>query len=114
MTFAERSESAMTELADKIASALVEGYEEMTAFSKYQVKDSILPVLATCIDVIDAEPHRAKRGDEIEAWIKRTRDEYSLLWTQNRQADEWTALDNLLDDYRLHADEGTPLSSDAD
>jgi len=46
-----------------------------------------------------------RRGDEVEAWIKRTRDSYDRF----RWADSWDALDDLLDDYRLHADTGTPL-----
>lgn len=49
-----------------------------------------------------------RRGDEVEAWIKRTRDLYNR---QGRYGDviAWNALDDLLDDYRLHADTGQPL-----
>lgn len=55
-----------------------------------------------------ASKHQARRGDEIEAWIKRTRDVYA-------RADEcWHAIDGLLDDYRLHADTGTPLSGEVE
>jgi len=49
-----------------------------------------------------------RRGDEVEAWIKRFRDSYS----DHGWEDEWAALDDLLDDYRLHADTGTSLSQD--
>ena len=49
--------------------------------------------------------HRPMRGDEVEAWIKRKRDEFSATLAY------WT-LDDLLDDYRLHADTGTPLSGE--
>ncbi|MEO3860955.1 hypothetical protein [Acrocarpospora sp. B8E8] len=44
-----------------------------------------------------------QRGDHVEAWLKRQRDR----WTEHTR--QWTALDNALDDYRLHADCGTPL-----
>ena len=52
--------------------------------------------------------HQPKRGDDVEAWIKNTRDKYdrfSCRW-------EWTSLDDLLDDYRLHADAGVPLDTE--
>lgn len=43
-----------------------------------------------------------RRGDAVEAWIKRTRDEWA-------NGDAYRALDGLLDDYRDHADTGTSL-----
>ncbi len=46
-----------------------------------------------------------ERGDTVAEWIKRQRDEYPA-----RLSDEWYTLDRLLDDYRLHADCGTPLT----
>jgi hypothetical protein len=49
---------------------------------------------------------RPMRGDDVEAWIKRRRDELP------RNLDEWDTLDYLLDNYRLHADLGTPLSGE--
>lgn len=48
------------------------------------------------------ERGHAERGDPVEAWLKRKRDEYT--W------ESWHIIDDLLDDYRLHADTGTPLS----
>jgi hypothetical protein len=51
-------------------------------------------------------PHQPQRGGDVEAWIKQRRDEYRPSST------DWTALDRLLDDYRLHADTGTPLSGE--
>src|ERR1035441_10568653 len=44
---------------------------------------------------------RPMRGDDVEAWIKRRRDELP------RNLDEWDTLDYLLDNYRLHAGQGT-------
>lgn len=107
MTFLDRSEGAMTALVDQVASDLVEGYAEMTLMQKYNVKDTLLPVLAACIDVLDAQPYQPKRNDEVATWIKAKRDEHGPGW-------RWGELDNLLDDYRLHADTGTPLTSDVD
>lgn len=44
-----------------------------------------------------------RRGDEVEAFIKRHRDDW-------RATSGHDVLDDLLDAYRLHADTGTPLS----
>lgn len=45
-----------------------------------------------------------RRDDQVAAWIKRRRDAY------DQQHDvQWDVLDELLDDYRLHADAGVPL-----
>jgi hypothetical protein len=57
--------------------------------------------------------HQPKRGDEVEAWIKRQRD----LYAESKSWDEraywaWTTLDWTLDEYRLHADTGEPLCDD--
>lgn len=48
-------------------------------------------------------PPLPRRGDPVEAWLKAQRDEY------RQYCDAWTVLDTLLDEYRLHADTGTPL-----
>lgn len=48
--------------------------------------------------------HEPYRGSDVEAWIKRHRDQYS-------HGDEhWTTLDDLLDAYRNHVYTGTPLT----
>lgn len=44
-----------------------------------------------------------RRGDHVEAWLKQQRDEHDPA------SSHWGALDLALDDYRLHADTGTPL-----
>jgi hypothetical protein len=49
----------------------------------------------------------AERGDEVAAWLKRQRDSHP-------RNDVWHALDWVLDDYRLHADTGTPLSENVE
>lgn len=46
---------------------------------------------------------RPARGDQFEAWLKAQRDEFA------RGDSPWPVLDYLLDNYRLHADTGTPL-----
>ena len=63
----------------------------------------------------DGAGHVARRGSDVEAWIKRARDEFlrpdggrPLRPTMAGAA--YDDLDDLLDDYRMHADTGTPLS----
>jgi hypothetical protein len=50
-----------------------------------------------------AASHESRRGSDVEAWIKRHRELYG------RTDDKWHAIDYMLDDYRDHADTGTPL-----
>ena len=47
--------------------------------------------------------HQPMRGDAVEAWIKRQRNCY------DQGSDEWYALDDMLDDYRVLADTGEEL-----
>ena len=54
--------------------------------------------------------HKPTRGDEVEAWLKRQRDEYTVPGCL--AAGAYRALDLALDDYRLHADTGTPLGDE--
>lgn len=49
-----------------------------------------------------------RRGDEVEAWIKRCRDECP----SDGLAVSWGILNSLLDEYREHADFGVPLDQD--
>jgi hypothetical protein len=49
-------------------------------------------------------PVLPRRGDAVEAWLKAQRDEY-----YPDHGEQWSAIDDLLDEYRLHADTGTPL-----
>lgn len=53
-------------------------------------------------------PHRPCRGDDVEAWLKQWRDQFG----HPSSYPERTAIDNLLDDYRLRADTGTPLHAE--
>lgn len=53
-----------------------------------------------------AAPPLPRRGDLVEAWLKAQRDRHTDGFTRDP---EWEALDRALDDYRLHADTGTPL-----
>jgi hypothetical protein len=52
-------------------------------------------------------PPLPRRGDHVEAWLKKQRDEHDSA------SSHWGALDLALDDYRLHADTGTPLDQHA-
>lgn len=47
-----------------------------------------------------------KRGDEVEAWLK--------AWRDQEIGEAWRALDDALDDYRLHSDTGSPLNVPAE
>jgi hypothetical protein len=47
-----------------------------------------------------------ERGDAVERWLKRFRDEHA------NDTPTWQVADWLLDDYRLHADTGTPLDAE--
>lgn len=51
-------------------------------------------------------PHRARRDSDVETWIKAAREVHPTY-------EVWHAFDELLDDYRLHADTGTPLTEHA-
>lgn len=48
-----------------------------------------------------------RRGDQFEQWLKTQRDDFE------RRDSVWPVLDYLLDQYRLHADTGTPLDQHA-
>lgn len=52
-----------------------------------------------------AENPRPARGDQFATWLKAQRDEYDRT-----SSPQWHALDGALDEYRLHADTGTPLN----
>lgn len=57
--------------------------------------------------------HQPYRGDDVEVWIRRERDKYKDFRYYDICANaSYFALDNLLDDYRLHADTGVPLLSE--
>lgn len=51
-------------------------------------------------------PHQPRRGDVVEAWLKQQRDEHVDGYGPTPG---WYALDRALNDYRLHAEYGTPL-----
>ena len=54
------------------------------------------------------EDLRPERGDVVEAWLKRWRDDF------HPHSYGWHLVDGLLYDYRLHADTGTLLSEDVE
>lgn len=104
----EFDENRYTDLMEHVARKLSESwdadYDQMPASEKMNFKQSILPIVLAVDEYREGEIHKAKRGDDVEAWIKRKRDEGTL--------DYLGFLDDLLDDYRLHADTATPLSMD--
>jgi hypothetical protein len=66
--------------------------------------ERVCRVVADIVDEVTAGAGaRPARGDQVETWLKTQRD----LW--DRDSALWTVLDTALDNYRLHADTGTPL-----
>lgn len=59
-------------------------------------------------DELEFFRHTPHRGSDVEAFIKQARDGWDK--GDELQGVIWRALDRLLDDYRLHAATGTPLS----
>lgn len=51
-----------------------------------------------------------QRDDEVAKWIKEVRDRFR--WGARNRTVSFNVLDDLLDEYRLHADTGVPLNSD--
>ncbi len=49
-----------------------------------------------------------RRGDAVDRWLKEWRDDFKGF----NGDDVWAVLDDMLDDYRLHADTGTALDAD--
>ena len=75
---------------------------------------SVGPVLVqrirtACAILADRTRHMPHRGSDVEAWLKRKRDEYALTDGTPGDYEAWTAMNDALDDYRMHADTGTPL-----
>ncbi len=67
---------------------------------------AVLALIADRMAEDFAVPHAPHRGSDVEAWIKRHRDQFRPDQTDH------LALDLALDDYRQHADTGTPLDQD--
>lgn len=127
----DRSEASLTEIVDVVTHKQfdrhfaemvkagdvkeedVPTWESIGLNDKRLLKQRVLMMCWDILDLLEAEPHQAKRGDEIEAWIKAARDQHHRPVIDGLDADrEWDVLDNLLDNYRLHADTGTRLSED--
>lgn len=56
--------------------------------------------------------HEPRRGSDVEVWIKRRRDSLPGGEDPRKTSVGWLVFDDLLDDYRAHADTGTPLDRD--
>lgn len=54
-------------------------------------------------------PHQARRGDEVDAWLKANRDVYHSR--DGKRISSWYAIDAMLNVYRERADTGVPLLS---
>lgn len=86
-----------------------EAAEEAAAFGGVQSWHDALSFSPLTDETPAAVRHQPMRGSDVEAWIKRYRDRFA----GGPSADHlYHLVDNLLDDYRLHADTGTPLGED--
>ena len=56
--------------------------------------------------------HQPRRGDDVATWLKKWRDQFPKRNKNGFANERYQVLDDLLDDYRLHADTGTPLLSE--
>lgn len=65
----------------------------------------------TNLDMRNMQDHYPHRDDQVAAWIKDRRDAQPEPedGTRHLIGEGWTALDNLLDEYRLAADTGQSL-----
>jgi hypothetical protein len=73
--------------------------------SRFEVENRWGPLVGPVIP-----QHQPRRGSDVEAWLKRERDKHDR-YGDGTPDWMWCALDNLLDNYRLHADTGVPLDS---
>jgi hypothetical protein len=69
------------------------------------VCDTLPGAAAAALAVVGSAAGRPQGGDQFEQWLKTQRDEY-----ESESSEQWKALNEVLDTYRLHADTGTPLN----
>jgi hypothetical protein len=76
---------------------------EDQAFIRHAIED--IPALIAEVERLRRE-HDPRRGSDVEAWVKQQRD---LHPKDSDWSHGWYVLDDLLNDYRDHADCGVPL-----
>lgn len=127
----DRSENSLTEILDKVAQANYERsvervlkeaerlgedrgfpkWEDLDAHQQLAIKSPLLPIIWDVLNIVDAEPLKAKRGDEVESWLTRARDQFPRPVMPGLDDDrERDVLDALVTDYQRHADTGLPLN----
>jgi DNA-binding transcriptional MerR regulator len=89
-------------LRDPVAYAVVHMAE--VVFGEYEQR---LMQQARSQSQYSSPRHHARRGDDVEVWLKTWRDSY------DESEPSWHALNTLLEDYRLHGDYGKPLDEEA-
>lgn len=101
----ERRADIYHEVADRLAEDAEKGKKEgLTRIYQRAAAKKVRQWANEERPELDVQP---ARDDAVATWLRAQRDE----WDQSDQ--EWSVLDNLLDDYRLHADTGTPLNEHA-
>lgn len=78
--------------------------EQTVVDTTYNDKGYMIGQTVSVYRAIPTEDHVAMRGDEVDAWLTRWRDQ----WEDDEP--EYQVLTEVIVDYRLHADTGTPLS----
>lgn len=52
--------------------------------------------------------HQPRRDSDVAAWLRAHRERHD--YSAGNGFNAWSAIDEVLDDYRLHSDTGTPLT----
>lgn len=80
----------------------------LEALMGVDLPESVRAAHTAALILMEGPPaHIPMRGTDVELWLKRCRDEYP----RQHSNDAWTALDDLLDDYRLRADTGSAMDA---
>lgn len=113
----EFDENRLTDLMEFVGRKLVgdEDWEKASMDQRRIMKQNVLDITLAVDEFREGEEFKPKRGDAVEAYLKRTRDELTSeeptdILDEAGAEYEADVIDELLDDYRLHADTGTPLS----
>ncbi len=102
------------EPTDEMTAAFREQFNANIRTAGMSTDQVIRTGLRAVLAIVNRE-HRAHRGSDVEAWLKRQRDDvHGPSLHDHTSAMVWNALDIALDDYRLHADVGAPLSVPAE
>ncbi len=108
----DREQVARTQAAAELARRFASVLDGTALTENDEVVQALVRAVMRSGHPLDAGPqHVPTRGGDVAAWIKRKRDQFGQE-SQYPDRRRWWVLDRLLDDYRDHADTGTPLDQD--